>query len=94
MNRKKFLKTTTGATTALLISSLDLLAAENKPNFSMKANFNLKIMATNWGFPGTLDEYCAKAKKEGYDGIELWWPLEKSGQDELFTALKKHGLEV
>ena len=60
----------------------------------MNTGFELKIMATNWGFPGSLDEYCAKAKKEGYDGIEIWWPMEKAGQDELFTSLKKHQLEV
>jgi sugar phosphate isomerase/epimerase len=41
-----------------------------------------------------LEEYCAKVKKEGYDGIEIWWPLEKKDQDELFTCLKKYELEV
>jgi len=51
-------------------------------------------MATNWGWEGTLDAYCAKAKKEGYDGIEIWWPMEAPAQKELFTALKDHGLEV
>ena len=65
-----------------------------KSDINMNTGFELKIMATNWGFPGSLDEYCAKAKKEGYDGIELWWPMEKPGQDELFTALKKHQLDV
>ena len=60
----------------------------------MDTNFELVILATNWGFPGTLDEYCAKAKQEGYQGIELWWPMQKKEQDELFTALKKHQLEV
>jgi sugar phosphate isomerase/epimerase len=60
----------------------------------MLANFELRIMATNWGFPGTLEQYCGKAKKEGYDGIELWWPTEKSGQDELFSLLKKYQLDV
>jgi sugar phosphate isomerase/epimerase len=60
----------------------------------MNTGFELKIMATNWGFPGSLDEYCVKAKKEGYDGIEIWWPMEKAGQDELFTALKKNQLDV
>ncbi|HEV7620381.1 MAG TPA: TIM barrel protein, partial [Flavisolibacter sp.] len=43
---------------------------------------------------GTLDEYCAKVKKEGYDGIEIWWPMEKKGQDELFNCLKKYDLQV
>jgi sugar phosphate isomerase/epimerase len=60
----------------------------------MDNNFKLKLLATNWGFPGTLDNYCAKAKKEGYDGIEIWWPLEKKEQDELFASLKNHDLEV
>lgn len=56
--------------------------------------FQLTILATNWGFNGTLDAYCEKAKHEGYDGIEIWWPMEAKDQDELFTCLKKHGLEV
>lgn len=60
----------------------------------MQGKFDLKIMATNWGFEGSLDTYGAKAKKEGYDGIEIWWPLEKKDQDELFRVLKKHNLEV
>lgn len=60
----------------------------------MNKNFDLKILATSWGFPGTLDEYCAKVKKDGYDGIETWWPMEKKAQDDLFAALKKYQLEV
>lgn len=60
----------------------------------MNKDFDLKIMATNWGFAGTLDEYCNKAKKEGYDGIEVWWPGDKKNQDELFECLKKHQLDV
>ena len=43
---------------------------------TMNNNFELKLLATNWGFNGTLDEYCAKVKKDGYDGIEIWWPTE------------------
>lgn len=61
---------------------------------NMNNNFQLKVLATNWGYEGTLDSYCAKVKKEGYDGIEIWWPTEKKEQDELFTALKKYDLEV
>jgi sugar phosphate isomerase/epimerase len=94
LNRKNFLKWTASSSTALMLSSLDVFARPAKLDTNMNTGFELKIMATNWGFPGTLDEYCAKAKKEGYDGIEIWWPMEKSGQDELFTALKKHQLDV
>lgn len=32
--------------------------------------------------------------KEGYDGIEIWWPTKKAEQDTLFALLKKYQLEV
>jgi len=60
----------------------------------MNTNFQLKVLATNWGFEGSLDSYCAKVKQEGYHGIEIWWPTEKKDEDELFATLKKYGLEV
>jgi sugar phosphate isomerase/epimerase len=93
-NRRKFIQLTASATTALLTTSMELFALTHKPTFNMNNKFELMIMATNWGFPGSLEEYCEKAKKEGYDGIEIWWPMEKEKQDELFTALKNHGLAV
>src|SRR5258708_7580071 len=91
--RRSFIRNISAATTAMLLSSLDLFA-KDQSIMTMNTAFELKIMATNWGFDGSLDSYCAKAKKEGYDGIEIWWPMEKKGQDELFRALKAHGLEV
>lgn len=69
-----------------------LMAAQ--PAFHLPANFSIKILATNWGFDGSVDQFCAKAKQAGYDGIEMWWPGTKLGQDELFDALKKHQLEL
>lgn len=93
-NRRGFIKTSASATTALLLSSLDVLAASNPPKIMTSKNFTLKLLATNWGFNGGLDDYCSKVKKEGYDGIEIWWPMEKKGQDELFAALQKYSLEV
>lgn len=93
-SRREFIRNTTAATTALFLSSLDAFASTNPPKMTENKNFSLKVLATNWGFEGTLDEYCAKVKKEGYDGIEIWWPMDKKGQDELFAALKKYSLEV
>jgi len=93
ISRRNFLQKSSAATTAIMLASLNNFAA-SQPVQNMNTNFQLKILATNWGFEGTLDEYCAKVKKEGYDGIEIWWPLEQKDQDELFTALKKYGLEV
>lgn len=93
INRRKFLQTTASAATALLLSSLNSFASPMSANDS-NSSFKLKILATNWGFTGTVDDYCKKVKKEGYDGIEIWWPTDKAEQDKLFTALKKYQLEV
>lgn len=92
LSRKKFITMSSSAGAALLLSSLESFAAPISTN--TKAGFSLKVLATNWGFPGTVDELCSKVKKEGYDGIEVWWPNEKKDQDELFAALKKHQLDV
>ncbi len=93
-DRRNFLGFSVTAATSLMLSSLDTFASTIKTTTNVNKNFELKILATNWGFPGTLDEYMAKVKKEGYDGIEIWWPMEKKDQDELFATLKKYNLEV
>ena len=94
-NRRKFITTTAAGSAAVFLSSLETFAAQGRPSFTMGKNYELKIMATNWGFHGTTDQFCAAAKKEGYDGVELWWPTDnKKAQDEMFAALKTHGLEV
>jgi len=93
-NRRNFLKLTGTATTAALLSSLDSFADTAIPVTNIQNGYQLKILATNWGYDGSMDSFCAKAKKEGYDGIENWWPDEKKEQDEMFAALKKYGLEV
>ena len=58
------------------------------------ATFSPIIVATNWGFEGSTDAFCAKAKAAGYDGIEVWWPTSEASQQELFLALEKHQLQV
>ena len=92
-HRRKFIKQSATAATALWLSSLDMLAAD-KPSFPAAKNFELIILATNWGFKGSIDEYCARVKQEGYDGIEIWWPAQAKDQEELFKALKKNNLQV
>ena len=92
--RRTFIKTTAMAATASLLRSLDAIAEQTRSNLSSGKQLDLTILATNWGFEGTLDQYCAKAKGEGYDGIEIWWPMEQKGQEELFAALKKYNLKV
>ena len=93
-NRRRFIKTSATAVTALMLSKLQAVARDNAFDMTSDKKFDLKILATNWGFNGSMDDYCAKVKKEGYDGIEIWWPMEQAGQDELFNTLKKYNLAV
>jgi sugar phosphate isomerase/epimerase len=93
-NRRGFIKTSAAGTAGLLLSSLQSFSAEKKTIFPVNKNYELRIMATNWGFEGSMDAFCAKAKKEGYDGIEQWWPDNPQEQDEMFAALKKYELAV
>lgn len=92
LNRRKFISTTAAMGGAMMAPFAS--QKMDKPHFTIPPDFTLKIMATNWGFPGSVDEFCAKAKKEGYDGIEMWWPGNKEQQDILFNAIKKHNLEI
>lgn len=59
-----------------------------------KTSLELLVLGTNWGFQGTVDAFCAKAKAVGYDGIEMWWPAKKEDQKTLFDALQKHELQI
>ena len=94
-DRRKFIKTSAAGSAALLLSSLESFALPEMISSSVNKNYDLKIMATSWGYQGTMDSFCAKVKKEGYDGIELWWPTDnKKAQDEIFAALKKYDLEI
>ncbi|WP_214225672.1 TIM barrel protein [Pedobacter sp. B4-66] len=93
-NRRHFLKTTATATAAGLLVPLGEMAAKEIPYVKAKAGYELLFMATDWGLSGTTDEFCAAAKKEGYEGIEVWWPGDAKAQEALFTALKKHNLQV
>lgn len=91
MKRREFINLTT---TSGLLSSIEMMAQEKPLVSYVDPKFQLKIMATNWGWGGSLDTFCAAAKKEGYDGIEMWWPNETKDQKELFAALEKHDLEI
>lgn len=53
-----------------------------QPALRIPADFKLQILATNWGFQGSHDAFCAKAKAAGYDGVEIWIPGdEKTGKN-------------
>ena len=92
-SRRTFIKQSGALASGIWMTSLESYIPD-RPHFAENPNFKLAILATNWGFNGSLDEYCAKVQKEGYDGIEIWWPMEKAAQDELFNTLKKYNLQV
>jgi sugar phosphate isomerase/epimerase len=58
------------------------------------SKLQLKVLATNWGFEGTLRDYITKVKQEGYDGIEIWWPMEERELTELVGLLNENDLEA
>lgn len=89
-NRRHFLK----AATAGLLLPMDELFAHLPMPVPSKAGYSLTFMATDWGFSGSVDVFCAAAKQAGYDGIEVWWPGQIEAQKALFSALKENQLQV
>jgi sugar phosphate isomerase/epimerase len=89
--RRDFLSITTAAGATLIMNPLESLATPVRVKAA--PGFSLTVMATNWGFPGSWDEYCAKAKTAGYDGCEIWWPTDEKDRAKMFEALNKHGLK-
>lgn len=93
--RRNFIKKTAGLTTAALLKPLEEFAKGTTPKATASKGFELLFMQTDWGFAGNREAFCAAAKKEGYDGIEVWWPGDQpESQKELFEAVKKHGLQI
>jgi sugar phosphate isomerase/epimerase len=93
-NRRKFIKTSAAGSAALFLSSLELLSSSTKPSFTMNNNFELMILATDWGYSGNYDSFFAKIKAEGYDGAEIWCPGDEKGRKELSEAADKHGMKL
>ncbi len=54
----------------------------------------LLFFQTNWGNQLSWDAFCESTKASGYDGIEVWLPVDKNDQESLRSALKKHNLLV
>lgn len=90
MNRKKFIGNTAVMAAGMLLEPY----AQPLAGPVARPGFQLKIMATDWGFPGSLDQYGARVRDAGYDGIEIWWSPDSTRQQEIFSMLSKYGLEV
>ncbi|KAA0990315.1 sugar phosphate isomerase/epimerase family protein [Dyadobacter aurulentus] len=92
MNRRKFMSS--AIATAGVLTGFEAISDAEKAPFQFADKFSLKIFGTNWGFAGNTDAFCAAVKKEGYDGLEIWWPGTKEKRNELLAALKKYSLDV
>lgn len=93
-NRRRFIRNSAAGSAAFLLASIESVAVLPAPKHLSAKGFGIKIMATNWGIEGSMDNFCSKAKQAGYDGIELWWTDDKKKQSEIFDALKKYDLEI
>lgn len=60
----------------------------------MPTRSDLKVLATNWGFTGTIEEYLSKVKAVGYDGIEILWPADEREQEQLVSILQSHQIQA
>lgn len=93
MKRREFIEMGAAAGGSFLLPAQRNLS-EGRPSFASAPGFQLILLATNWGFAGTADDFCKRVKKEGYDGVEIWWPVESPAQDEWFSALDRHQLQA
>ena len=78
--------------TAAFVNSLDAFSSPLSSN-AAKQGFELLILATNWGFDGSWDEFCSRIKRDGYDGTEVWYPVDEKQRNEFLAAVEKHKLK-
>ena len=63
-NRRKFIKTSAAGSAALFLSLVESVSLPKPTLFTMNKNYELKIMATNWGFDGAQMHFVPKQKKK------------------------------
>ncbi|HEX5171009.1 MAG TPA: sugar phosphate isomerase/epimerase [Cyclobacteriaceae bacterium] len=91
ITRREFINATTAAGLTALADPLKALATPFS-NIKPATGFELIILGTNWGFGGSLDEFCSNLKKDGYDGAELWCPSTDEDRKNLITTFSKYNL--
>lgn len=77
---------------SVLINPLDSFAKPLTAS-TPQAGFELMILATNWGFSGSWDQFCSQIKAVGYDGAEAWYPGEGAQRKEFLDAFQKYNLK-
>lgn len=91
IGRRTFIKTVSKASGAVIFG-VNKVLKENPYIPTSKNKLNLKIYATDWGWQGSIEDFCKGCKEEGYDGVEIWVPREQAKRDDYFEALDKYNL--
>jgi sugar phosphate isomerase/epimerase len=91
--RRHFIASTTAALATAPWSAL-AEAVSLRQRHEAAGQVPVKIFATNWGMDTTWDEFCRRAKTDGYDGFEAWIPLDAPTRTEVLKAADKHGLQI
>ncbi|RFS21977.1 sugar phosphate isomerase/epimerase [Chitinophaga silvatica] len=89
--RRNFLKQSATLGAALCLPNLPAFEALAQPS---RQGFELIVLATNWGYNGSISDFCKMAREAGYDGIEVWWPTDEAARKALFAALKEQNMKV
>lgn len=89
INRRQFMAAASLAGGSLLVEPV-----LSPLKLAVPIDFSLTILATNWGFPGELETFCAKAREAGYDGIEVWTPASSDQAARLSAALAQYDLKL
>ena len=58
------------------------------------AQNEILFFQTDWGYNGGIEDFIKKAKKSGYDGVEIWLPTDSKKQNIISKALKKFNMKV
>lgn len=61
---------------------------------SLLAQQKILFFQTDWGNQLPMDEFLAKVKSDGYDGVEVWMPGSQEAKSQLKQGLEKYGLKV
>src|SRR2546426_5285052 len=88
LNRREFLKVSSGALAAAAFSSTPVIGADA---VTRKRNIKKAIMYATVGVKGSVLEKFRAIKEAGFEGVE---PMSHMNQDEVVTALEATGLKA
>ncbi|MFT4568699.1 MAG: hypothetical protein ACI9FN_003668 [Saprospiraceae bacterium] len=89
INRRKFIKASSA-----ISGGLTLYPFLDAQKGIFENPLQLEIYATNWGFTGSMKEFCRAAKEDGYDGIEVWTSKDAAKRRELLELIKEFDLRL